>query len=167
MAQASPWAQPPTYKGPSSSPTVVPPFLDAAMDTTPAIEIARTRSVGLVMPKVRKIKQVSNNVAMVYSRDGIAKTTDSPVKLSETVTKRKPTRPRRVTPPKWPCPARLPAPRRNTASTASNPRLPNNTTFHRHIILSSRHRPRTAPPCLWPHLYDRANNHRQGSQTRS
>ena len=68
---------------------VVPP-LDAATQTTAAMESARTLSRELVQPKARKIKQVSMSVATVMPEMGLEEDPISPVSLEETVTNRNP-----------------------------------------------------------------------------
>ena len=68
---------------------VVPP-LDAATQTTAAIESARTLSRELVQPNARKIKQVSMSVATVIPEMGLEEEPISPVSLEETVTNRNP-----------------------------------------------------------------------------
>src|ERR1700735_2711622 len=68
---------------------VVPP-LEAAMQTTAPIDRATTLSTGLVMWKVRKIKQVSASVATVIPEIGFDEEPISPVNRDETVTNKKP-----------------------------------------------------------------------------
>ena len=68
---------------------VVPP-LEAATQTTAAIERASTLSRELVQPSARKIRQVSINVATVIPEMGFDDEPISPVSLEETVTNRNP-----------------------------------------------------------------------------
>src|SRR5438067_8114235 len=79
----------PTRKPVFRSCEIVPPF-DDAMQTMPPIERAVTKYGGAVQPIMRKMKHVSNSVAIIIPEVGQDDEPTSPVSRDETVTKRKP-----------------------------------------------------------------------------
>ena len=81
---------------------MVPPF-DDAMQTMPPIESAVTKYGGAVQPMTRKMRQVSNSVAIVMPEVGQEEEPTSPVRRDETVTKRNPKATMRTAPNKLKC----------------------------------------------------------------
>src|SRR5437763_2728888 len=68
---------------------VVPP-LEAAMQTTAAMEIAVSLSSGSVQPRAKKIRHVSSSVATVMPEMGLDDEPISPVRRDDTVTNKNP-----------------------------------------------------------------------------
>src|SRR5216683_3659238 len=68
----------------------VSPALEAAMQTTPPIVMARAPKAGAVQPLTRKMAAVAMRVAMVMPETGEAELPTMPTIRAETVTKRKP-----------------------------------------------------------------------------
>src|SRR6266496_3818458 len=89
MAYCMYFGVPPTRNPVLSDWATVPPLLHA-MHTTAATDSASTRSTELVIPSVRKIRQVTISVAVVIPEIGFDDDPISPVSRADTVTNRNP-----------------------------------------------------------------------------
>src|ERR1700679_1936939 len=69
---------------------LVSPALEAAMQTTPPMVMARAPKAGAVQPLTRKMAAVAIRVAMVMPETGEAEEPTMPTIRAETVTKRNP-----------------------------------------------------------------------------